>query len=131
MPVRSVGGWSLDMMRRLTTAPNGLNEFMLIQSARMLRAEGYQFMSLNFAALSNTEAFVLEPRALTSLRRFCFDNLSWLFQMKSLYRFNAKFQPTWESRYLAFRDLKSIGKIVMAIIQSEDPIELPRIVRSK
>ncbi len=127
MPVGNVGGWSLDMMRRLTTAPNGLNEFMLIQSARKLQAEGYQFMSLNFAALSNTEAFVLEPRALTSLRRFCFDYLSWLFQMKSLYRFNAKFQPTWESRYLAFRDLKSIGKIVMAIIQSEDPIELPRI----
>ena len=130
MPVYAVDGWSLDMMRRYSATPNGLTEFMLIQSARALRAEGSQFMSLNFAALSNTEPFVSEPRAITDLRHFCFDNLSWLFQLKSLYNFNAKFAPKWESRYLAFRDLASTGKIVMAIIQSEDPVRLPVVGRA-
>lgn len=127
MPVYKVGGWSLDMMRRLTRSPNGLTEFMLIQAARALQAEGWEFMSLNFAALSNTEPWVDEPRAVTLLRRFCFDNLSSLFQLKSLYRFNAKFKPRWESRYLAFRDLSAVGPILLAIIQSEDPIHLPHI----
>jgi lysylphosphatidylglycerol synthetase-like protein (DUF2156 family) len=130
MPVYAVGGWSLDMMRRSSSTPNGLTEFMLIQSARMLQAEGSQFMSLNFAALSNTKPFISEPPAITGLRHFCFENLSWLFQLKSLYSFNAKFAPTWESRYLAFRDLASTGKILMAIIQSEDPIRLPTLGRS-
>ena len=50
MPVSQVDGWSLDMMRRTDDSPNGLTEFMVIQSARMLQAEGSAFMSLNFAA---------------------------------------------------------------------------------
>jgi lysylphosphatidylglycerol synthetase-like protein (DUF2156 family) len=127
VPVYNLGGWSLDMMRRLTDSPNGLTEFMLIQAARALQGEGWEFMSLNFAALSNTEPWVDEPRAITLLRRFCFENLSWLFQLKSLYRFNAKLKPNWESRYLAFRDLSAVGPIALAIIQSEDPIHLPHL----
>lgn len=126
MPVYQVGGWSLDMMRRSNDSPNGLTEFMVIQAARTLRAEGWEFMSLNFASLSNTEALVSEPRVITTLRRVGFDNLSSMFQLKSLYMFNAKFKPTWASRYVAYRDLMRAGKILMAIIQSEDPITLPR-----
>ena len=125
MPVYQARGWSLDMMRRTDDAPNGLTEFMVIQGARMLQAEGSEYMSLNFAALSNTEAFVSEPKAVTALRGFCFEYLSSMFQLKSLYTFNDKFQPTWSSRYAVFRDLRHAGAIIMAIIQAEDPITLP------
>ena len=62
---------------------------------------------------------------LTGLRHFCFEYLSWAFQLKSLYTFNDKFGPTWSGRYVAFRDLKQVGPILMAIIQSEDPIVPP------
>jgi lysyl-tRNA synthetase class 2 len=94
-----------------------------MQASRMLRAEGAEFMSLNFASLSSTEACVAEPRAITSIRRFLFDNLSSMYQLKTLYQFNAKFEPEWSSRYLVYGDLMRAGKILMAVIQAEDPIK--------
>jgi len=124
VPVFGASGWSLDMMRRRMDAPNGLTEFMVIQAARQLQSEGAESLSLNFASLSSTEAQVSEPRAIASLRRFLFNNLSSVYQLKSLYQFNAKFEPEWSSRYLVYGDLIRSGRIFMAVIQAEDPIRL-------
>lgn len=127
VPVFGAHGWSLDMMRRNMESPNGLTEFMVIQAVRLLQAEGFEFMSLNFASLSSTEAAVCEPRAITSMRRFLFDNLSSMYQLKTLYQFNAKFEPEWSSRYLVYGDLMRAGKIIMAVVQAEDPIRFSRL----
>jgi lysylphosphatidylglycerol synthetase-like protein (DUF2156 family) len=124
VPVFGSGSWSLDMMRRKMDAPNGLTEFMVLQAARMLQNEGADFMSLNFASLSSTEACISEPRAVASLRRFIFDNLSSMYQLKTLYSFNAKFEPEWSSRYLVYGSLMRAGKVIMAVVQAEDPIKL-------
>lgn len=124
VPVFGAAGWSLDMMRRIIDAPNGLTEFMVIQAAQQLQAEASEFVSLNFASLSSTEHSIEEPRAIASLRRFIFDNFSSVYQLKSLYQFNAKFQPEWTSRYLVYGDLMRAGKVIMAVIQAEDPIRL-------
>ena len=124
VPVFDSRGWSLDMMRRRMDSPNGLTEFMVIQAARLLKAEGAGHLSLNFASLSSTEACIQEPRAVTSLRCFLFDNLSSVYQLKTLYQFNAKFDPEWSSRYLVYGDLMRSGKVIMAVIQAEDPIKL-------
>ena len=124
VPVFGSGSWSLDLMRRRMDAPNGLTEFMVLQAARALQAEGAESLSLNFASLSSTEACISEPRAITSLRRFLFDNLSSVYQLKTLYQFNAKFDPEWSSRYLVYGDLMRSGKVIMAVIQAEDPIKL-------
>ncbi len=122
VPVFGANGWSLDMMRRDSDTPNGLTAFMVIQAARQLQSEGFDFMSLNFASLSSTEATIREPRVVTTLRRFLFENLSSVYQLKSLYQFNTKFEPEWASRYLVYGDLVSTGKIIMAVVQAEDPI---------
>lgn len=128
VPVFGAGGWSLDMMRRGMDSPNGLTEFMVIQAARTLQREGAGFMSLNFASLSSTEATVSEPRMVTSLRRFLFDNLSSVYQLKTLYQFNSKFEPEWSSRYVVYGDLIRTGKVLMAVIQAEDPIKFSTLV---
>jgi len=124
VPVFGANGWSLDMMRRAVDTPNGLTEFMVIQAARRLRAEGAEFMSLNFAAMSGAEHAVSEPRAVAGLRKFLFDNLSSVYQLKSLYQFNAKFQPEWSSRYVVYGDILRAPKMIMAVVQAEDPIRL-------
>ncbi len=121
VPVYGTRGWSLDMMRRRRDSPNGLTEFLILQSARVLQSEGWDFISLNFAALSNTKP-VPEPKALTALRTLAFERLSWLFQLKSLYTFNDKFRPHWVTRYAAYRDLAKVPLITLAIIQAEDKL---------
>ncbi len=123
-PVYRGESWSLDAMRRRPDSPNGLTEFLVIHAAQAYRDRGYERLSLNFAALANS-ADDIDSRGVEETRRFLFEHLSSVYQLKSLYQFNSKFEPLWRSRYLAYRDVLKIPKLAVAIAQSEDPIRLP------
>jgi lysyl-tRNA synthetase class 2 len=45
--------------------------------------------------------------------------LSRFVQMESLYRFNAKFQPVWEPRYILFPSIGHLGRVAIAILRVE------------
>lgn len=115
--------WSLDAMRRRPESPNGLVEFLVVSAARMYGEQGCRELSLNFATLSNSENDI-DSRALDGARNFLWEHLSSVYQLKSLYQFNSKFQPVWRSRYLAYGDVLKIPKLALAIAQSEAPIQL-------
>jgi phosphatidylglycerol lysyltransferase len=125
-PVYQGGAWSLDSMRRRPDSPNGLMEFLVISAAEIYRRRGSSRLSLNFATLSNA-AGDIDSKVIDETRRFLFEHLSSVYQLKSLYQFNDKFAPQWCSRYLAYRDALKIPKLALAIAQSEDPIRLPLI----
>jgi lysylphosphatidylglycerol synthetase-like protein (DUF2156 family) len=127
VPVYGRAGWSLDAMRRLPDSPNGLMEFLVITIAERYRDRGYRTLSLNFASLANTIDDI-DSRMLDGTRRFLFENLSGFYQLKSLAQFNGKFCPVWRSRYLAYGDVLTFPKFVLAVVQAEDPIKLPRVV---
>jgi len=124
VPVYGCHGWSLDAMRRRSSCPNGLMEFLIIRSAEHYRHRGYQALSLNFATLSNSENDI-ESKTLEGARRILFEQLSSFYQLESLYQFNSKFQPKWRSRYLAYRDVLKIPKVAIAIVQVESPVRFP------
>lgn len=124
VPIYGRGGWSLDAMRRRSDAPNGLMEHLILSAAAHFQALGAPQISLNFATLANGQNDI-ESRALEGTRRFLYEHLSSFYQLQSLQQFNSKFQPRWQSRYLAYRDVLKIPKLAVAIAQSEDPIRLP------
>lgn len=124
VPAYSGNAWSLDAMRRRADAPNGLMEFLVIAAAETYRERQFGTLSLNFATLSNSQNDI-DSRALEGTRRFLYEHLSSVYQLRSLEQFNSKFQPVWQSRYLAYRDVLKIPKLALAIAQSEDPIKLP------
>ncbi|MGH2442218.1 MAG: bifunctional lysylphosphatidylglycerol flippase/synthetase MprF [Chloroflexota bacterium] len=124
VPAYSGSAWSLDAMRRRAGAPNGLMEALVIAAAESYRERGYRTLSLNFATLSNSENNI-DSKAVESTRRFLYEHLSSVYQLKSLAQFNGKFLPRWQSRYLAYRDVTKIPKVAIAIAQSEDPIKIP------
>jgi lysyl-tRNA synthetase, class II len=41
------------------------------------------------------------------------------FQIESLYRFNAKFQPAWEPRFVVYPDTHDLPRIVVAALEAE------------
>ena len=91
---------SLSFMRRDPETPNGLTEFLVARSIEALRARGIEEVSLNFAAFAR---LLTEPENL--LERAAARVLRWAdawFQIESLYRFNAKFDPRWEPRYVLY-----------------------------
>jgi lysylphosphatidylglycerol synthetase-like protein (DUF2156 family) len=124
VPAYGSRAWSLDAMRRRLDAPNGLMEMLIIRAAESYRDRGYATLSLNFASLANSLDDI-DSQLVDGARAFLYQHLSSVYQLRSLQQFNSKFQPRWQSRYLAYRDVLQIPKLAIAIAQSEDPISLP------
>src|SRR6185312_3192793 len=93
-PVPAAHALSLDHMRRTSDAPNGLTEAMIIRAAEHFRDAGYSGISLNFAALSDKECPQGEGAAIRAARAAVFEGARYL-PLRSLYRFNKKFDPVW------------------------------------
>jgi lysyl-tRNA synthetase, class II len=52
--------------------------------------------------------------------------LSRWFQIESLYRFNVKFRPEWETRFLMFPSSRDLVRISIAALEAEAFISMPR-----
>jgi lysyl-tRNA synthetase class 2 len=107
---------SLSFMRRDRDTPNGLTEFLVVKAIELLRERGIEELSLNFAAFARLiRAQGIAARVLSVGDRF--------FQIERLYRFNAKFDPRWEPRYLVFDG--AFLRVGLAAMVAEG--QLPRI----
>ncbi len=114
---------SLSSMRRDRETPNGLMEFLVVRAIELLRAEGVEELSLNFAAFAR---FMHRPR--NPAERFV-GRVARLanpyFQIESLYRFNAKFHPRWEPRYLVFERRRRLPRVGLAVMWAEGQLPKP------
>ena len=128
-------GISLELMRRDREADPGLNELLIVAALQAVPAMGVKRVSLNFAmfrsALARGERIGAGPvlRAWRGLLVF----LSRWFQIESLYKFNAKFQPMWEPRFLVYKQTRDLPRIGFAAMQAEAFITLgmPRLGRPR
>ena len=107
-------GLSLDLMRRDPTADNGLVELMVASLAERAAVFGVGRVSLNFAMFR--EAFErgaeLGAGPIARLWRQALLLASRNWQLESLYRSNAKYQPEWQPRFICFEytsDLPRVG----------------------
>ena len=91
---------SLGLMRRDRDTVNGLIEYLVVSAIEMLRERGVEEMSLNFAAFAR---WLRNPSNLVEriLGRVVILANPY-FQIESLFRFNAKFSPRWQPRYLLY-----------------------------
>ncbi|MDH6126288.1 phosphatidylglycerol lysyltransferase domain-containing protein [Kitasatospora sp. GP82] len=119
-------GISLELMRRDRAADPGLNELLIVAALQEVPNLGVKRVSLNFAmfrsALARGERIGAGPvlRAWRGLLVF----LSRWFQIESLYKFNAKFQPEWEPRFLVYPQTRDVPRIGFAVMQAEAFITL-------
>jgi lysyl-tRNA synthetase, class II len=114
---------SLSFMRRDPATPNGLTEFMVVKAIELLRERGVDEISLNFAAFAK---WMHTPerrweRALGKL--IALGNP--FFQIESLYRFNAKFFPRWEPRYLVYEGVCGLPRASLAAMWAEGQLPKP------
>ncbi|MDJ0461670.1 phosphatidylglycerol lysyltransferase domain-containing protein [Streptomyces sp. H27-C3] len=123
-------GMSLDLMRRDRSADPGMNELLIVASLRAAPQLGVARVSLNFAmfrsALARGEKIGAGP--VLRLWRGLLVFLSRWFQIESLYKFNAKFRPRWEPRFVVFRSTRDLPRIGFAAMQAEGfvTLALPR-----
>ncbi|HKN63747.1 MAG TPA: phosphatidylglycerol lysyltransferase domain-containing protein [Gaiellaceae bacterium] len=118
-PSPAGGGWSLSAMRRRPDAPNGLTEFLVVETLAWARDTGASEVSLNFCALTD---FLSPERVTTSARRvvrrglLLADNV---FQLERLYSFNRKFFPEWRRRYICVERLGDLPAVGLAYLHAE------------
>ena len=120
---------SLSFMRREPDTPNGLTEFMVVKAVELLRDDGVGEMSLNFAAFAR---WIHSPenrgeRVLGKL--IALGNP--FFQIESLYRFNAKFFPRWEPRYLVYEGRLGLARASLAAMWAEGQLYKPALMRER
>jgi lysyl-tRNA synthetase class 2 len=122
-------GLSLDLMRGDRTADNGLTELMITSLLEEAPALGVRKVSLNFAVLRSVFARAEELGAGPVLRIWhrLLKAASRLWQIESLYRANAKYQPTWQPRYLCFPAARDLPRIAIAALTAEAFLPSPRL----
>jgi lysyl-tRNA synthetase class 2 len=120
-------GLSLDMMRRDRAADNGLNEFMITSVIEAAPAFGVDRVSLNFAAFRDAIERGERIGAGPILRawRWLLVFASRWWQIETLYRFNVKFRPYWEPRFISYPSTRDIPRIAIAGLEAEAFIVRP------
>ncbi|GAA2143850.1 hypothetical protein GCM10009760_30680 [Kitasatospora kazusensis] len=124
-------GLSLDLMRRDRESDNGLVEFLVTEL--LLRAKAGELVlarvSLNFAMFR----YVFEQGArigagpVLRLTRSVLRFLSRWWQLESLYRANAKYQPSWEPRFVLYEKSSELPAIAVANGLAEGFLTRPRL----
>jgi lysyl-tRNA synthetase, class II len=114
---------SLSFMRRDRDTPNGLMEFAVVRAIELLRDRGVEEVSLNFAAFARWIADPCGPVERVLGRVVSLANP--FFQIESLHRFNAKFSPRWEPRYLLYEQRRSLPRVALAALRIEG--QLPKL----
>lgn len=120
---------SLSIMRRDPATPNGLMEYLVVAAIEHMRERGIEELSLNFAALTKT---IRDPenvfervlgRTASALDKY--------LQIESLYRFNVKFQPRWEPRYLVYEGRFGLVRAALAAMWAEGQMPKPKVPHLK
>jgi lysyl-tRNA synthetase class 2 len=108
---------SLSLMRRDRDTPNGLGEFLVVEAVERLRDRGIDEISLTFATFGR---WIRDPATPVqrALGRIVGAGDRW-FQIESLYRFNRKFSPRWEPRYLLYEGRLGLPRAALAAMLAE------------
>ena len=114
-------GLSLDRMQRERGTDAGINELMIVETVEFARTRNFSHVSLNFAAFRSLfeRADKISAGPITRSTRNLIRFASNFFQVESLYRFNAKFQPEWETRYVLYPRAADLPKVAWAALRAE------------
>ncbi len=121
-PLYAAHGWSLDCMRRAAAATPGVMELVIATALTWAKTQGAMHMSLGLAPLAGVnEAVACDATGAASHtvveRGAIFLQKRGLLVGRddSLARFKAKFQPTWQRRYLLTRQRTTLPRIGLAL----------------
>jgi lysyl-tRNA synthetase class 2 len=122
-------GLSLDVMRREPSAQSGVMDLAICALLAAGPGMGVERVSLNFApfrsALEKGSRIGAGPVS-RAWRRILL-SASRLAQIESIYRFNEKFRPHWNPRFIMFPASRDLARVSMAYLRIEGFLPRPRL----
>lgn len=112
----TVGGWTLDLMRRREGGFAPVMEFLIGSSAKLFSEEGAQVMSLSGAPLAHE--YPPDAGLIATLSDKLATALEPVYGFQSLHRFKQKFHPRYETLYLLYRDESDLTRIGGALTRA-------------
>ncbi|WP_333677341.1 bifunctional lysylphosphatidylglycerol flippase/synthetase MprF [Dyella sp.] len=91
---------SVDLMRYLPDAPPGLMDYLFVELMQWSKAQGYRWFNLGMAPLSGLQSRRQAP-LWNRFGALIFGRGERFYNFQGLHRYKDKFDPEWESRYLA------------------------------
>ena len=112
---------SVDRMQRDIEVESGINELLIVASVEYARQNDLNLISLNFAVFKSIfeRADKINVGLVLRVKRKFLRWMSHWFQVESLFRFNAKFQPVWQTRYVLVPKLSNLASVSIAALKAE------------
>ena len=130
VPAPGIDGYSLDLMRRTDgPQPNGLTDFVVVATIDYLRHRGKRSLGLNFSTMRAVLAGEVDDTWFSRRQRSFLRRLGNDMQIESLWRFNAKYDPTWTPRYIVVEGPDHLVAAGRALASAESLWELPVVGR--
>jgi len=124
-------GYLADVTRRRKNAPQGVLEKIIYEAFMIMKGEGAQWGNMGLSPLYN----VASGDKTTLNEKFfayIYDNLNYAYDFKALHHAKAKYAPThWENRYLAYFPKPFSLQYAYAIVKSQCPQNIPKLVLSQ
>ncbi len=121
--VPSASGYSLSAMRRDPATPNGLMEYLIVETLGWAHRAGAQELSLNFCVFADVLA---DPAGrVQCLARGVLRAGDRVFQLERLHRFSRKFAPEWRPRYVCVERLTDVPVVAVAYLRVESLLTPP------
>lgn len=119
LPVPARKGWTLDLMRRRPDSLYGAVEALIVKSIQEASRRDIEEASLGVAprVIPAGEASSAVDRALRTM----YWGLDRFQRSRTLYRFKAKFCPSWEDRYVAVPGASTLPEVLIALVLAHVP----------
>ncbi len=105
---------AVDLMRFGPDAPRAVMDFLFVELMLWGRSQGYRWLNLGMAPLAGLEQHPLAP-AWHRVGNFVFRYGEHFYNFDGLRRYKAKFNPVWESKYLASPGGLALPRVLLDI----------------
>lgn len=103
---------NFDLMRRTADAPPGAMDYMFVRMFEYLRDKGFEKCNLGLAPMSGLE----QPHSLPeNLIKLAYERLPRFSGYKSLRFFKEKFDPEWQTRFVAYDTQLDLVNLPLAL----------------
>jgi len=98
VPDYAPGEDTYDLIRKVKDAPNGVLDMLLMKTLLYLKEQGYRYANLGMVPFSGIVGKNLTEKSM----RFAYDNIKTFGHYKGLRKYEEKFFPKWEQKYLIY-----------------------------
>jgi phosphatidylglycerol lysyltransferase len=94
---------NFDLLRHTKHALGNVNDYLLMAFIESARQQGFTTINLGLCPLSGLDKKAANRSMIDSTMRFVYANGDRFYSFSGLHRFKSKYEPTWRSRYIAYK----------------------------